>query len=243
MKKFLIIPDVHVPYEDRSAWKLLLKAGKFFKPDTIVTLGDFVDMYAVSAHDKDPNRVRSLQEELDYAKEKLDELDELDASHKVFLAGNHEDRLSRYLMQKAPELFNTIRIEELLDLKKRGWTYVKYKDYYRIGKLNFTHDTGKSGPNAVGAALNDFQSNVVIGHIHRIGVVYGGDARGHSHVAISPGWLGDVKAVDYMHRVKANRDWHLGFATGYMDSEGVIHVQAIPIINYKCVLEGKLIQL
>ena len=45
------------------------------------------------------------------------------------------DNLERYLMQRAPELFNMVRVEELLHLRARGWTFTPYKHHLRIGKL------------------------------------------------------------------------------------------------------------
>jgi hypothetical protein len=55
------------------------------------------------------------------------------------------------------------------------------------------------------------------------------------------GWLGNVDEVDYMHRVKAKKEWSLGFGIGYLDkSTGVVYVQPVPIVNYTAVVEGVL---
>lgn len=164
MKRVLLIPDCHIPYHDKKAWALLLKAARAFKPDIIVTLGDFVDFYAVSSHSKNPDRVRDLKWEVDEALTCLDELDSLGAHEKIYISGNHEDRLERFLQDKAPELFSIVKIPKILELDERGWRYVPYKDDIKLGKLYMTHDTGKAGKYAHYQALDAYQGNVVIGH-------------------------------------------------------------------------------
>ena len=240
MRRILFVPDSHFPYHDKRAWKLMLKAATAFKPDEVIVLGDFADCYAVSSHDKDPKRRLNLKWELDTVGEGLSELESLGATKLVYIAGNHEDRLDRYIATRAPELEGILSIEAALELKDAGWKYVPYKSSYRVGKLWVTHDTGKAGKNAIAAALDDFQSNIVIGHVHRMGMVYGGDATGKSHVAASFGWLGNKDSVDYMHRVSVNRAWQLGFGVGYQHPNGTVYLTGVPIINYTCVLEGKL---
>jgi predicted phosphodiesterase len=240
MQRWLLIPDTHRPYHDEKAVKLMLKVAKDRKFDGVVILGDYGDFYGVSSHDKDPNRANRLDEELASINEGLDELDALKFKHKIFVAGNHEDRMERYLKTKAPELFNMVKVKQLLKLQERGWKYVPYKDHTEIGKLFVTHDTGTAGAYAHYKAQADFQSNVVIAHTHRIGYAVIGNARGRPHVGAMLGWLGDVNEVDYMHRVKALKDWALGFGIAYIEPNGHAHVQPVPIIDYKCVVEGKL---
>ena len=244
LERILLIPDCHLPYEDKNAFKLMLKAGKQFKPDHCIILGDFADFFSVSSHSKNPNRALKLKEEIDAVKIGLDKIRALGAKHNVFVAGNHEDRLERYLQEKAPELFNFISIPDLLKLKEKGFSYTPYKQSYRIGKLNITHDTGVAGRYAHYKALDTFQHNVLIGHTHRIGYTVEGNAQGERHVAAMLGWLGDVEEIDYMHRVKALKDWSLGFGIAYLDrSTDAVYVTPIPIVNGTCLIEGKLIRL
>jgi hypothetical protein len=63
-----------------------------------------------------------------------------------------------------------------------------------------------------------------------------GNAKGVPHVGASFGWLGDVEKVDYMHRIRANRDWVLGFGVGVVRENGVIHLQPVPIVQYSCMV-------
>jgi predicted phosphodiesterase len=244
LEKILFIPDCHVPYHDKDAFNLMLKAGKAFKPDHTVILGDFADFYGVSSHSKDPNRALKLKEEIEATKDALDQVKALGAKNNVFVSGNHEDRLERYLRDKAPELFNFISIPQILELKQKGFSYTPYKQAYKIGKLNVTHDAGNAGRHAHYKSLDTFQHNVIIGHTHRIGYAVEGDAQGSRHVCAMFGWLGNVGEIDYMHQVKARKDWSLGFGTGYLDTKtGVVYLTPVPIINGTCLVEGVLYSL
>lgn len=244
LEKILFIPDSHVPYQNKEAFELMLKAGKSFKPDHVIILGDFADFYAVSSHSKNPERALKLKDEIDQVKEALNQIKQLGAKNNQYVSGNHEDRLERYLRDKAPELFNFISIPKILGLKEKGFNYTPYKQSYKIGKLNVTHDTGNCGRNAHQKALDTFQHNIIIGHTHRLGYLVEGNANGERHVSAMFGWLGNVEEIDYMHRVKAVKDWTLGFGVGYLDTKtGVVYVTPVPIIKNTCLIEGKLIKL
>jgi predicted phosphodiesterase len=242
MERILIVPDTHRPYHDVRAWNVLLEAGDLFKPDRIIVLGDFWDGYCISQHRKDPNRNRHLEVEVASVNEGLDQLDALGAGKKHYLQGNHEESLERYLMDRAPELFNMVRVEKLFKLRDRGWQYTPYRQMVRIGKVHYTHDLGACGAHAHEAAERDVQGSIVIGHTHRAAIAYTGNATGARHVAMMSGWLGDPKAAEYLHRAKATRFWQHGFTIGHMERSGVTHLQFIPIINGRACVDGKLVK-
>lgn len=161
------------------------------------------------------------------------------AAERYYFLGNHEDRLGRYLADRAPELSGVgLTIDELLGLSARGWTVIPYREHARIGKIWMTHDIGQSGMNALRQAFAAYQDNIVINHTHRLEYFVKSNATGVAHVAASFGWLGDASKVDYMYRVKM-RDWALGFGIGYLRPNGTVHLQPIPIVNYSCVVEGR----
>jgi predicted phosphodiesterase len=241
-KKIFFLPDTHVPFHDKRAWKITLKAIQKFNPDVFVILGDFADFYSVSFHDKDPRRKDNLYTEVEEVKKALGELAAVvKAKRKIFVAGNHEFRLERYLTTKAPELFPLVSIPGLLDLDAFGYEYVAYRDYVKLGKLLVTHDTGTAGQNAHLKSLADAGSSVVIGHTHRMSLISKQTTQGEYLSAAMFGWLGDKKAIDYMHKTKT-RNWTLGFGIGYQFKDGTVQTLPVPIIGNKCILEGKLIK-
>jgi hypothetical protein len=150
MKAVHIQPDLHAPFHNKKAWRLNLKVAEARETAVYISLGDFIDNYSISSHQKNPDkRELLLQDEVDNANERLDELDTiLPKARKIFIAGNHEDRLDRYIAHRAPDLFGMVTTAQLLNLKKRGWEYVPYREHIKVGHVYYTHDTGKAGASA-----------------------------------------------------------------------------------------------
>jgi predicted phosphodiesterase len=242
LEKILFIPDVHSPYHDVRAFHLLEKVVSRTRPDTVVVGGDFCDFYAVSTHNKDPKRRETFEEEVTTTNHLLRRVEGWGFKKKLFICGNHENRLDRYIQETAPEMNGIVSVDKLLGLTAHGWAVTEYKDHTKLGRLYLTHDLGKSGANAVKDAMISYQDNVVINHIHRIIYLVEGNAKGVPHVAACFGWLGDVTKVDYMFRIKANRDWALGIGFGYLRSNGFIYLTPVPFVEYSCCIEGQLYQ-
>lgn len=243
LEKWLLIPDTHVPFHNKHNFSLALRAAQSIGVTNVAILGDFADFWAVSFHSKSPSRRHDLQWEVDEVRLAFDLVDAtFPDGEKKFIAGNHEYRLERYLAEKAPALFNTIRVDTLFGLKERGWAYTQYKDHTKIGNLHLTHDAGKSGRTAHVDALNAFQTSVAIGHTHMLGMSVMGDVHSKQHVGIMLGWLGDAEHCEYMYRVKAAREWAQGFGIAYVEPDGNTHVVPVPILDGRVCLEGKVIK-
>ena len=240
LERVFFFPDTHAPFIDERAWKVAIKAARGFKPDVVVHMGDLADCYTVSAHSKNPERVLTLRDEIVQVRALRKQMEALDPSRLIFIEGNHEDRLRRYLQDKAPELFGLVSIDDLLKLSENGWQFTPYKQYAKIGKLHLTHDTGNSGKYTTARALEAFQASVVIGHHHALGYLVAGDAKGKHQVAAQFGWLGDFRSIDYLQQVKAWRNWSHGFGTGYHDRKsGVVWLTPHPIVGYRACVEGR----
>jgi hypothetical protein len=242
----LLVPDVHRPSHSRDSWSLMLRVaenmrrrapGKFL----IVFLGDYLDAYCVSSHAKDPNRTRKLEDEIADGNLGLDEVDAVGADESYMVLGNHCHRLARYLADKAPELYNMLSVVDLLRLKGRGWHVTRYQETLRLGKLNITHDLGKSGATAHEDARRAYEGNAIIGHTHRSSVSYRSNMDGIPHLAAMFGWLGDPKQIDYRHYAKASSEWVHGVGLGLMEPGGVVHVHAAPFISGRCAVFGEVV--
>ncbi len=239
LKRVLFIPDAHTPYHDRRALEGLIMGQVIpaFTWDTICILGDWWDNYSISNHLKTPTRERSWKRESEYGKGLLRQLGQVKARRHILVKGNHERWLENLLADKVPALY-----EEFLDKTKHpeGWQVIEYMNSTSIGKLHVTHDLGHSGINSTQQSLTACGDNIVIGHNHNMTYVVRGNTKGDTHVGASFGWLGDYKKIDYRHRMKARREWVLGFGVGHLREGGIIHIQPVPIIKYSCVVEGHL---
>lgn len=244
LEPVLIVPDTHAPYHDERAWRLMMKAAKVVQPRHVVCMGDLADCFTISRHSKNPLRHGQLEDELAIVREKRQELDALEPTgRKIFIEGNHEDRLRRYIEERAPELYTLLDTDRALALTDNDWEFVPYKHHTKLGKVYFTHDTGHSGKYAVYRSLDAFQHSVVTCHTHRLAYLVEGDATGAQLVSASFGWLGDVEQVDYMHTISAKRNWALGFGLGYLNpATGLLYLQPVPIVDYSVVVNGKLIR-
>lgn len=238
----LIIPDTHAPYHNKKSWKLVTKVTEHTKPKRVVIQGDYFDCYAVSQHRKDPRRRDMIVDEIRQAREMLSIFD--GCEDKIFIMGNHEYRLDRYLMDFAPQIYEMLLEEtdgDLFGLKRAGWKVTPYMESTHIGKLQMTHDLGKAGEPAVHDAMSAYMDNVSIGHTHLFRYVVKGTAFGVPHIGASFGWLGDVDAIDYRHKVKANRDYVQGFGTFRLNPKtGYIYVSPVPIFGDTCCVEGSI---
>lgn len=121
--RWLVLADMHVPYHDREALAAVL-AHADGHCDGVLVLGDAVDAYQLSWWLRDPRRRRFAEEVAAWLRI-LDAIQQV-AGTVVWKAGNHEFRLERYLMAKAPELFGMPQFtwQSFCELEKRGIVWV-----------------------------------------------------------------------------------------------------------------------
>lgn len=239
-QKLLIIPDTHVPFHHKQNFKTMIAAAKKFKPDIIVILGDFADAYAVSSHTKSPSKTVRFNEEVYQVNCALDLVDSIGARRKEYIMGNHENRLERYVADRAPEMDGLVSWNEMLHLRDRKWNVTEYGQEVEIGEVYFTHDCGHAGKYAHYQSYDAVQHNVVIGHTHRMGYTVIGNSRGKPHVSAMFGWLGDPDEIKYEHRIKVRRNSVQGFGVGHMLPTGEVFLQPVPFVNGCVMIDGVL---
>jgi len=189
--KTMVISDIHVPFEDKKALDVVYKFAKDYKPDRLVINGDLVDFYGLSFFDKNTARRHSVQDEIDLAGNVLNKLRDAvgPKTEMVYLEGNHENRLQRYLW-KNPELegLRDLRLPNLLGLKDKGVQFVGVtSDYWKdttgsikVGDAIITHgdnrlngtSTSRYSGYSARNSLATLQSSIFMGHVHRLGIVY-----------------------------------------------------------------------
>ncbi len=255
MVKIFVQPDMHCPYHDKRALELVLRVMEKVKPEVIINLGDHFDFFAVSDHRKDPRQRMDMAWEIAEGDKVLRAYEQLGCfKRKIFCEGNHEWRLTRYVADRATEVYRALApagllqtrsLPESLEFKRRGWEWLPYKDYGRIGRFHFTHDMEKAGKTAHESAQADFETSSAIGHTHRLSMMVRGNHLGQWHTGAMFGWLGDWRQIDYKHKMKVKREWPLGFGMVYVEkTTDIAHI--VPILihtekkNYRCCVEGKL---
>ena len=112
------IPDCHIPWHSASSWDLLMSIGgdlqKSAGVDEINIMGDFADFYWCSLHPRLPEGMsvtETVRDEIYQVIKKLKEIRRIFPDAVInFIEGNHEYRLMRWLIKKAPELFDILTL-------------------------------------------------------------------------------------------------------------------------------------
>ena len=229
---FVFASDIHIPYENKPAIKLLKTFIEEYQPETLILGGDIVDMYSVSSYSKDPSRAFKLQREINKTVEFLEDVREiLPESRIVYLEGNHENRLQRWLL-KNPDLYglDALTIPSLLFLEPLE---IEYKRELMHKNFLFTH----------GDYVNKYQANKELevkgvsgmsGHKHTRQHI-AKTTRGGTDDWTSVGHLSNEKKAEYV--VAPN--WQIGFGVVYF--QGKDHfAENIPILKgNKIIYEGR----
>jgi len=241
-KRALIIPDCHIPYEDKDAYQLMLDVAKDVDPDEIVILGDYADFYNVSSHGQSPEIMETLMDEISAVHVRLRELKKLfPKAKKVFIQGNHEFRLERYINNQCPALFGVTGTERILELGLYGFEYIPYgpnQKYNVLGsKLIARHEPLAGGKHVAQNTVEKAMKSVIFGHTHRIQEAQTVSIDGNNYRGISSGWLGD-KNHSVMAYVKSHHQWALGFSVVTCLEDGTWFNTLIHIIDGKCIHDG-----
>ena len=240
-KRIFFIPDCHFPYVDREKFALAMRVARFFQPHRIVILGDWLDAFAVSFHSKSPARYHRLVDEVQDSSWGQDEVDAIGAEEVDFLEGNHSARLARMIEQQAPALHGLkgTTIEEILNLKERGWRHHKYMTELHIGKLRCCHDYGQAGKYSLGRAMATLDADVTQGHTHLAQIVHGVSRAGEDICGTSFGWLGSFDEITYTHRGIAMQQWAHGCGVGWTQPDGRVRREVVRLGNGKPTIEGQ----
>lgn len=238
------ISDVHAPYEDKDAIGLVCDVIEWLQPVHVVSLGDFADLHNVSRHIKDPSMRMPVAREIQLAGECRQRIDDActraGTRHKTVTLGNHEDRLRKYIAERAAELDGLLpSISDMLGFPRAGWHVVPYGEVHQIGNAFITHDLDRAGKYAHEHSRVEMGGATVIGHTHRQSLSVGGTYAAGRHFAGMFGWLGDQQYAQYFKK-PLRAHWQLGFGVGWLDPvTGYITNQLVPIVDGRCVVAGR----
>ena len=97
--------------------------------DRLIINGDLLDFYNVNLHDKEkhPEIQASLEDEFESGNIFFEELfKKFPNTEIVYIFGNHEDRLDRWIVQKAKAFWNIVTIEKQLNLANKDMVIIPY---------------------------------------------------------------------------------------------------------------------
>ncbi len=236
-KKPLILSDIHLPYHEIDAIDIALEYGYKNNVDSIYLNGDVLDFFKVSRYTKDGTAM-SIKEERDMFFEFIGWIKQNFDVPIYFKAGNHEERLAKYIMDKSPELASLpeLTLSQFLKLDELGITYVDGRQKCTMGKLLVVHghEFGESIFSPVNPARGLFlraKCSVLAGHNHQTSEHHENNLKGDSMACFSVGALCQL-TPDY--RPFAYTKWNHGFATVEVDNDGAF------VVNNKRIIENKI---
>lgn len=225
---WVVINDLQIPWQDKAVLDRVLPFVDDLKPYGALLAGDIVDNYAISDYAKNP-----LMTEWDMKREIRESGDLMDAFKnckvRVWLGGNHEDRLRRQTWKNFPQLAPTgvLDFENVFKTAEHGFKYLPYGAVYDLGHLSVTHGSMvrvHSGHSAK-AHFDKYGVSIMHGHTHRLGIFYKRDMNG-VHAAYENGCLCKLKA-EYVQQP----NWQQGFSVVHVEPRsGMFNVQQIPIL-------------
>lgn len=237
LKKAIVLSDIHVPYHDQAALSVALAYTKEYCPDIIILNGDIIDFYGASSYRQDPIRIDTLQDELTEGKALLKKIRAEHPNAEIFyIEGNHETRLKRFLLDKAPALacLSCLSFDELVGLKEFDIKFIDYGQSIQLGDLEVTHGeiVRKGAGMSAKAHADKSGASILIGHTHRVGVICRTNKWG-THVAIENGHLGR-NDFEYVN----NPDWQHGFTQVEYFDDGRFFTRSHIINNGSLVVDG-----
>lgn len=253
MKRFVIVPDVHVPFHCRDSVSLVTKIIKDLSASKdsngtlsgLVQLGDALDAFQISSYSKDPSRRNLLVDDIDEWKKILNEwsrhLPRNSSIH--LLEGNHEHRLSRYIANQCRDLHGLVPDwPTLLGLPIRNkvgvhrWFWHKYNkwDSCRIGDAVLSHGFYYNEHVAL-QCLKKYRTNIIFGHTHRFQYVSDG-----FNYAVSLGHISDEKETAHQPTPSG---WKKAIGILHVENSGKTHFEPVLIDSRKVVVYGKVITL
>lgn len=225
-----IASDLHLPNQDDSAVSKWFASISKNKPDKIIINGDLMDFWEISSFDKVPRSEKSFKEEVKLARLFFIRLRETAPQARIiFILGNHEFRLKKYLLTVAPEFYDLeeLTIRHLFRLRESDVEFVDCKDGASRFVDTYTKDQGfyvghynlsrTSSGATCKALVEKYGVNIIQGHCHRGGVYYKRLITGQILTGIEGYCLCNLKP-NYM----SSPNWESGFVE-VIDGEPILH--------------------
>jgi predicted phosphodiesterase len=236
--RYLILSDIHIPFQDDKALACALEFGVRNKATHVILNGDLVDMYDASKYDKEIKRPR-ISEELEMTRHFFEVLRDLYPTQPIYYKfGNHCERMRHYVLRNAREMadIEDISLENLLRLEHFNIVPVG-REMIKIGKLTVLHghELAESVFSPVNAARGMFikaKTSVIFGHNHQISHHSESNLHGEQVGVWSMGCLCELTPG---YRPYGYLRWAHGFAFVEVNADGTFHV------NNMRILDGKII--
>ena len=244
--KWIVLPDMQVPYEDKDTLKAVEAYMGDHRWDGYINLGDFLDFNEISSYVQGkPGAIEEKVDETFTAGNKiLDRHCKLTRAKNpkarmVILEGNHDYRAESY-RQLHPELGQSLNVARGLHLRDRGIEWIpswSKGELFKIGHAYFTHGKFTSKYHSERMA-NAYGKCIYYGHTHDVQefpkVLLGDDS------TIEAASLGCLCRYDQKYLKGSPTNWQQSFSVFHFFEDGFYNRYTCRIFKHRFVSpEGK----
>ena len=217
----MVIPDVHVPFQDDRSLNALEGYMADNRFDEVIYIGDLLDFGQISKFNQGSPKEEShkLSDDYKIAGKILDRHISLIRKNNrkakfTLLEGNHEERIERWIA-KNPQVEDMIEVSVGLKLGERGINWVRSwskGELYKIGKAYFIHGLYTNQYHSQ-KMVNNFGVNIYYGHTH-------------DHQSFSKVLKGKDKTIEGMSLgciCEYEQNWMQGKPNNWQQGFGVFH--------------------
>jgi len=267
---FRALPDgTFEAFHDWAAMNLFIEVCRLEQPESIVILGDFLDLASQGKYVQEAGFARTTQMSIDDGHRFLSMLRAAcPESHIVLVEGNHDKRMQNFIEQNAlaafglkranmPEDWPVMSLQFLLRLEEIG---VEYHDAYPAAAYwdnDVTRNIHGTRANSKGSTMSQYANdlphiNTWAGHTHRSEVVYktvlGPRGEPIETYAANPGCLcktdGTVPSVHgALHAdgtsARVVEDWQQGFGVLLFNDAGEAWPHVYRIREGRTIYQGR----
>ena len=271
LKHAVIVPDLQMgfrwtkryqylePMHDRKAMDAVVKLIREVKPHYVILLGDMMDLAPWSTRfPRQPEYKQTTQPVIDELHWWLADIrSSAPGAEIVYMAGNHEERMHKAMVEKLPEATYlaqafkdspALGVHNLLRLDDLNIDYIgPYgEDWWLWDRVRITHGTKvRSGGGATAAAIaKTARWSEVYGHVHKVELMqktFHGPFGRNVITAMSPGCLCRVDGT--VPGVSLNPDWQQGCGIATLDEKTEqVHMQVLPVYDGSLVWDSRVIE-
>jgi len=220
-RRLLVVSCSHAKYVDPIAWDAVMTMKERYKPDTILHLGDFIDLSSLMGNGAGTgNDGDEITPDIDTGLTHLRQLMK-GCKDSYILCGNHEDRAWKLTHSKnavtaycAHKIINAIE-DTAKALNARLIPYSGIEQMVDIADIGFTHGTiynEMSARDMATAYCNGRRRKVVFGHTHKVAIASAKTYSGGTGYNV--GTLTARGSLEYAKNRPSTWAWTQGFLWG-----------------------------
>lgn len=238
-ERWLILPDLQVPYHDEKSLENVLAYASTIRWDGCIQLGDFLDFDFCSKWTADNARkIEGTRFRKEYATGNavLDKIQKAVRKKNsdcklIVIEGNHDWRVEN-VVNKTPSLEGLIEFEENMKMAERDalfWRYWVHKKPLSIGKAFFIHGD-YIGVHHAKKVADSYHRNVFYGHTHTL--------QAYTKTTLSEDsvqcWsLGTLSKFDLEYMGKRPSSWMQCFAEFFIRPDGSFNHYVTNVIDHE----------